>query len=221
MRTRVVADADVAAREAAQLVERAAESAIAERGRFNLAVSGGTTPWQMLELLSESELNWADISLFQVDERVAPTGSPDRNLTHLILTLPLQCQAAIRPMPVGAEDLVAAAEGYEYSLPDRFDLVHLGLGPDGHIASLVPDDPILDVVDHQVAITEGEYQGTRRMSLTYKPINRARQVMFLVTGEGKEEALAKLIEGDESIPAGRVENPETTLITNIDIGGSK
>jgi len=215
LNTRVVDDAEAAAVEAARIVELTAEAAIADRGRFNFAVSGGTTPWRMLELLSESRLNWSKTSLFQVDERIAPTGSPDRNLTHLVLTLPLVCQAAIRPMPVGADDLVTAAAGYEYSLPDRFDLVHLGLGPDGHTASLVPGDPVLDVKDRQVAITRGEYQGTRRMSLTYKAIDRARRVMFLVTGEGKEDALARLLAGDPSIPAGRVSNPETTVVTDI------
>ncbi|MCB0830004.1 MAG: 6-phosphogluconolactonase [Solirubrobacterales bacterium] len=216
MVSRVVADAEAAAVEAARIVEMVAGAAIADRGRFNFAVSGGKTPWRMLELLADGNLDWTRTSLFQVDERVAPTGSPERNLTHLVLTLPLVCQAAIRPMPVGADDLATAASGYEYSLPDRFDLIHLGLGPDGHTASLVPDDPILEVADRQVAVTTGEYQGTRRMSLTYKAIDRARQILFLVTGEGKEDALSRLIAGDESIPAGRVKNPHITLVTDID-----
>lgn len=220
MVSRVVPDAEAAAVEAARIVEMVADTAIADRGRFNFAVSGGKTPWRMLELLAGSDLNWSKTSLFQVDERIAPTGSMQRNLTHLVLTLPLVCQAAIRPMPVGADDLVTAASGYEYSLPDRFDLIHLGLGPDGHTASLVPGDRILDVADRQVAVTSGEYQGTRRMSLTYKTLNRARQILFLVTGEGKEEALGKLIAADESIPAGRIENPNTTLITDIDHTGA-
>ena len=215
MVTRVVEDDEAAAAEAARVIVMIADAAIADRGRFNFAVSGGKTPWRMLELLSESDLNWSKTSLFQVDERIAPTGSMQRNLTHLVLTLPLICQAAIRPMPVGADDLPTAASGYEYSLPDRFDLIHLGMGPDGHTASLVPGDPILDVTDRQVAITSGEYQGTHRMSLTYKAINRARQIMFLVTGEGKEEALSKMIAGDESVPSGRIENPNITLITDI------
>jgi len=215
--TRLVADDEEAAVEAARVVEMAADAAIADRGRFNFAVSGGRTPWRMLELLAESSLNWGLTSLFQVDERIAPTGSPERNLTHLVLTLPLVCQAAIRPMPVGADDLTSAASGYEYSLPDRFDLIHLGMGPDGHTASLVPDDPILEVEDRQVALTSGEYQGTRRMSLTYKAIDRARQILFLVTGEGKEGALSKLVAGDPGIPAGRVANPNVKLITDIEI----
>jgi 6-phosphogluconolactonase len=219
--SRAVADAEAAAVEAARLVEAAASAAIADRGRFNFAVSGGKTPWRMLELLAESDLNWTRTSLFQVDERIAPTGSMQRNLTHLVLTLPLVCQAAIRPMPVGADDLATAASGYEYSLPDRFDLVHLGLGPDGHTASLVPGDPILEVADRQVAITTGDYQGTRRMSLTYKALNRARQIMFLITGEGKEDALSKLVEGDPGIPAGRIENPNVTLITDLELSDAE
>lgn len=220
MISRVVANAEDAAVEAARIVEMIAHAAIADRGRFNFAVSGGKTPWRMLELLAESDLNWTRTSLFQVDERIAPTGSMQRNLTHLVLTLPLVCQAAIRPMPVGADDLATAASGYEYSLPDRFDLVHLGLGPDGHTASLVPDDEILEITDRQVAVTTGEYQGTRRMSLTYKALSRARQILFLVTGEGKEEALTKLLAADRSIPAGRVENSNMTLITDIDGAGA-
>jgi 6-phosphogluconolactonase len=85
----------------------------------------------------------------------------------------------------------------------------------------VPDDPILEVTDRQVAITAGEYQGTRRMSLTYKAIDRARQIMFLVTGEGKEGALSKLEAGDPSVPAGRISNPNITLITDIALSGTE
>jgi len=213
--TRIVADAEAAAAEAARVVRAAAARAIAARGRFNFAVSGGRSPWRMLEMLADDGLDWSRTALFQVDERIAPTGSPERNLTQMVLTLPLVCQAAIRPMPVGAADLPTATADYEYSLPERFDLVHLGLGADGHTASLVPGDPILDTDDRQVAFTRGEYQGTRRMSLTFKAINGARQILFLVTGEGKEDALAKLIAGDQSIPAGRVVNPDITVVTDI------
>lgn len=215
MTTRIVADAEAAAAEAARVVRVAAARAIAARGRFNFAVSGGRSPWRMLEMLADDGLDWSRTALFQVDERIAPTGSPERNLTQMVLTLPLVCQAAIRPMPVGAADLPTATADYEYSLPERFDLVHLGLGADGHTASLVPGDPILDTDDRQVAFTRGEYQGTRRMSLTFKAINGARQILFLVTGEGKEDALAKLIAGDQSIPAGRVVNPDITVVTDI------
>ena len=215
MVTKPVADAEEAAQEAARIVEMTAQAAIAERGIFNFAVSGGHTPWRMLEILSEGTLPWSKTSLFQVDERIAPTGSAERNLTHLVLSLPLMCQAAIRPMPVGAEDLETAARSYEYSLPDRFDLIHLGMGPDGHTASLVPGDRILEVTDRRVAITNGEYQGTRRMSLTYPVLNDARKILFLITGDGKEDAMSRLLAGDESIPAGRVENSNMLTVTDL------
>lgn len=212
-----VADPEAAAQEAARIIEEASAAAIRERGRFNMAVSGGKTPWRTLEILADSSLSWSRTSLFQVDERIAPTGSPERNLTHLVLSLPLVCQAAIRPMPVGADDLYTAAAGYEYSLPDRFDLIHLGLGPDGHTASLVPGDGVLEVSDRAVALTDGEYQGTRRMTLTYPPLNRARKILFLVTGEEKRDALSRLLAGDRTIPAGRVENPDMLTVTDLDL----
>ncbi len=216
MLTRTVADADVAAREAAAFIELSAAAAIAERGRFNFAVSGGKTPWKTLELLAEGSMEWSKTYLFQVDERIAPTGSPERNLTHLVLSLPLVCQAAIRPMPVGEDDLETAAAAYAYSLPESLDLVHLGLGPDGHTASLVPGDPVLEVQDRDVALTSGEYQGTRRMTLTYPAIDRAAKILFLVTGDGKEDALGRLLAGDESIPAGRVRGDDIFTITDIE-----
>ena len=215
MVTKSVADAEAAAGEAARVIEIAAAAAINDRGSFSLAVSGGKTPWRTLEILADSSMNWSKTSLFQVDERIAPTGSPERNLTHLVLSLPLMCQAAIRPMPVGAEDLETAAQSYEYSLPGQFDLIHLGLGPDGHTASLVPGDPVLDVTDRGVALTGGEYQGTRRMTLTYPVLNAARKILFLVTGDGKEDALKKLIAADPSIPAGRVENSNMLTVTDL------
>lgn len=217
MQTKLVGSPEEAAAEAARVVEIAGQNAIRERGRFDFAISGGTTPWKMLELLAGSRLQWSKTSLFQVDERVAPSGSPDRNLTRIVLTLPLDCQASIRPMPVGSEDLDAACQVYDFSLPDRFDLIHLGLGPDGHTASLVPDDPVLEVTDRRVAMTGHEYEGTRRMTLTYPALDAARRILYLVTGEGKDEALSRLIAGDRSIPAGRIENREALLVTDREI----
>jgi 6-phosphogluconolactonase len=210
-----VEDPEEAASRAAALVERAAAEAIAARGRFNFAVSGGSSPWRMFELLSDGALDWSRTSMFQVDERIAPTGSPERNLTHLVLSLPLACQSAIRPMPVGAEDLQAAAGEYEYSLPERLDLVHLGLGPDGHTASLVPGDPVLDVTDRSVALTGGEYQGRRRMTLTYPALDNARRIFFLVLGADKRDALDRLLDRDPKIPAGRVAGEDIVVITDI------
>jgi 6-phosphogluconolactonase len=168
----------------------------------------------MLELLADEGLPWEATEIFQADERVAPAGSEARNLTQLILSLPLERQCAIRPMPVGDGDLDAAAARYERSLPQRLDLVHLGLGPDGHTASLVPGDPVLEVTDRRVALTEGEYQGHRRMTLTYPALADARRVLWLVTGDDKGEPLARLLRGDASIPAGRVAASEALVIAD-------
>jgi 6-phosphogluconolactonase/glucosamine-6-phosphate isomerase/deaminase len=123
-------------------------------------------------------------------------------------------QAMLRPMPVTQRDLEQAAHDYENALPDRLDLVHLGLGPDGHTASLVPGDSVLEVDDRRVALTGGEYQGHRRMTLTYPAIDGARQILWLVTGAEKREPLAQLLAGDESIPAGRVRNENMVVVAD-------
>ena len=222
MKFEVFKDAGSVAREAAAAIAADARAAIAARGRFTLAVSGGHTPWIMLRALAEEDVPWAGVHVFQVDERVAPAGDPDRNLTHLQESL-LQ-YAPLRPeqmhaMPVEAEDLQAAAAEYVLTLrevagsPPMLDLVHLGLGPDGHTASLVPGDAVLDVADKDVALT-GVYQGRRRMTLTYPAINRARRVLWVVTGGEKVEMLRRLREGDASIPAGRVQREQALLLAD-------
>ena len=209
-----VVDAEAAARRAADLIARAGREAVAARGKFAVALSGGRTPWRMLELLASSDLDWGRARAYQVDERVAPPGSDARNLTHLVLALPLELQASLRPMPVDADDLTAAADRYAADLPAPLDVVHLGLGPDGHTASLVPGDPVLEVADRPVGLTAGEYQGHRRMTLTYPAINAARRILFLVTGADKREALARLLAGDRGIPAGRVERQRTLIVAD-------
>lgn len=214
-RLEVVADERAAARRAAELIAAAGADAAAARGPFALAMSGGRTPWAMLAQLGELEqMPWGNTELFQVDERIASPGSEDRNLTHMVLGLSMDHQAALRPMPVTQRDLEAAARDYESSLPERLDLVHLGLGPDGHTASLVPGDPVLEVDNRRVALTESSYQGHRRMTLTYPALAGARQIVWLVTGAEKREPLAKLLAGDRSIPAGRVENPEMVVVAD-------
>jgi 6-phosphogluconolactonase len=219
LREEVVADAEAAALRGAELIANAAGAAIEASGSFSLAVSGGHAPWRMFELLGTHELDWDSIDIFQVDERIAATGDPDRNLTHLLESLPPDGAARVRPMPVNDDDdLDAAAARYAEELPAALDLVHLGLGPDGHTASLIPDDPVLEVNDRRVALT-GEYQGRRRMTLTYPVIEAARLVLWLVTGSDKAEALAKLRAGDSSIPAGRVRASEATLVASAEAIG--
>jgi len=203
----ILPDADAVAERGASFVAGQAATAVAARGGFTLAVSGGRTPWAMVAHLA-GRMPWERIAVFQVDERVAPDDDPDRNLTHLLRSLPVG--ADVHAMPVGAPDLDAAAATYAAELPGVFDLVHLGLGPDGHTASLVPGDPVLDVTDRDVALTR-RYQGRRRMTLTYRVLNRARRVLWLVTGEDKADALRRLRAGDRSIPAGRV-SPDGALI---------
>jgi len=219
MKIEIFADADSVAREAASLIAVAARAAVAERGRFIMAVSGGHTPWVMLRNVTREEVPWDKVHLAQVDERVAPPGHPDRNLTHLQESLlehaPLPPEQ-IYAMPVESVELESAAKQYAATLakiagsPPVLDLVHLGLGPDGHTASLVPGDAVLEVNDADVAVT-GIYQGRRRMTLTYPIINRARRVLWLVTGSEKAGMLARLREGDPSIPAGRI-NQERALV---------
>jgi len=212
MKIRVFADVDSVAQAAATFIAGEARAAMAARGRFVVSVSGGHTPWLMLRALAFEEVPWDAVHVVQVDERVAPAGDPDRNLTHLRESLlpnaPFPPEH-IHAMPVESQDLKAAVAQYERTLreiagsPPVLDLVHLGLGVDGHTASLVPGDPVLDVTDADVALTSA-YQGRRRMTLAYPVLNRARRVLWLVTGQEKASALRRLWTGDVSIPAGRV-----------------
>jgi 6-phosphogluconolactonase len=210
--TQVAPDANALAAMAASYVVSLAKAAVVARGRFTFAVSGGRTPWAMFEALRAEYMPWAEVELFQVDERVAPDGDPDRNLTHLRQSIG-DVPAQVRPMPVNDPDLDAAAAAYAEVLPERFDLVHLGLGPDGHTASLVPGDPVLQVTDKLVAVTK-PYQGHQRMTLTYPGLARAAQLLWLVTGPDKRDAMAKLLAGDESIPAGRVRASRSLIMAD-------
>jgi len=205
-------DAEAAAKAGAKFIAAQAREAVASHGRFVMAVSGCHVPWQMFRLLTNESMPCENVHLVQVDERVAPAGDQDRNLTHLreslLSQVPLPSEQ-VHAMPVGENDLEAAAASYASLLrqiagsPPVLDLVHLGLGPDGHTASLVPGDPVLDVTDRDVAVT-GVYQKRRRMTLTYPILNRARCILWLVNGPEKTEMLQRLLTGDQSIPAGRI-----------------
>ena len=222
MKIEIFRDADAVAQKAAEIIATESRAAVKARGRFIVAVSGGHTPWQMLRALAEEEVPWKDMHVVQVDERVAPAGDPDRNLTHLRESLlqhaPLRSEQ-IHAMPVESPDLEAAAKRYAAALqeiagsPPVLDLVHLGLGPDGHTASLVPGDPVLNVTDSDVALT-GVYQGRRRMTLTYPILNRARRILWLVTGKDKIFALGRLREGDPTMPAGRIQAANALVLAD-------
>ena len=213
-------DADAVAQRAAAFVADAARQCVGERNRFVFAVSGGRTPWKMLRALAGEDVPWEHVRVAQVDERVAPEGRSDRNLTHLRESLlPHLSPEHIYPMPVGESDLMAAASSYARLLEDLagsppvLDLVHLGLGPDGHTASLIPGDRVLEVRDRDVSVTD-VYQGRQRMTLTYPALNRARQLLWLVTGADKADTLPRLRDGDEGIPAGQVASDKAVVIAD-------
>ena len=223
MDIRILDDAPAVAREAARFLVEAGDRAIAARGRFSLALSGGSTPWQMLRSLEAGDLPWEQVDIFQVDERVAPAGGDERNLTHLesslVARVPIP-SAQVHAMPVEAQDLERAARDYAARLaartgePATLDVVHLGMGADGHTASLVPGDAVLDVTGADVAVTAAPYQGQRRMTLTFPALNRAHTVLWLLTGAGKADMLRRLRDGDTSIPAGRVSRRQALVFAD-------
>jgi 6-phosphogluconolactonase len=222
MNIQALAGSAAVAKMAAKVIAAEALAAVHLRGRFVMAISGGRTPWQMLCVLTEEPVPWKNVHIMQVDERVAPVGDPDRNLTQLKESLiehaPLPPEQ-IHAMPVEEQDLEAAAANYARLLqqiagsPPVLDLVHLGLGPDGHTASLVPGDPVLDVTDRDVALT-GIYQQRKRMTMTYPILNRSRRILWLVTGPDKAQMLARLQNGDASIPAGRVRQEQALVLAD-------
>ncbi len=223
MQVETLADDNAVAQRAAAFIAERARAAVRERGQFTLAVSGGRTPWAMLRALAGEDVPWAQLQLFQVDERMAPAGDAVRNLTNIqasLLDHAALPAAQVHAMPVEAADLDAAAAEYARTLqrvcgvPAVLDLVHLGLGPDGHTASLVPGDASLDVVDTDVTLS-GPYQGHRRMTLTYPVLNRARMVLWLANGAEKREMVARLRAGDTGIPAGRVQSTNAWLLGDV------
>jgi 6-phosphogluconolactonase len=212
-RLEVFDDLEAVHRRGAEVIAEAVRGAVGERGSCGLAVSGGRDPWPMFSQLEDLIEDWTKVAIYQVDERVAPPGSDERNLTHLVESLSIGAQGSIKPMPVNDDDLEAAADRYAAQLPDGpLDIAHLGIGPDGHTASLVPGDPVLEVTDKRVAVTSGEYQGVRRMTLTYPEINGIRKLLWVVTGDEKVDALKKLIAQDPSTPSGAMRPEGESLI---------
>jgi len=227
MKTHIFPDADAVAKGAATIIAEEARKAVAARGRFVMAVSGGKTPWQMLRDLAHEEVPWASVHIVQVDERIAPAGDPDRNLTHLRESLlshaPIPPEQ-IHAMPVEAADPERACLDYTGVLnslcgaPPVLDLIHLGLGPDGHTASLIPGDSVCQVLDREIALT-GVYQNRRRMTLTYPVINRARAILWVVTGGEKAPMVPRLLAGDPGIPAGPIAQQNATLLLDAPAAG--
>lgn len=221
MKVELLADSEELRARAADEFAARIRAGVAGQGRFVLAVSGGTEPWAAFRLLATLDVPWHALHVVQVDERVAPAGDAQRNWTHLEANLlsrvPIP-RAQVHPMPVEEAPSMEAAARYARSLesiagsPPVLDLIHLGLGDDGHTASLVPGDPVLDVADVDVAVT-GTYRGLRRMTLTFPIIDRARAILWLVGGEGKTRALQALLAGDARVPAGRIRQDCALLLT--------
>jgi 6-phosphogluconolactonase len=218
MQTEILPDEDAVARRAAAWIAAEVRATVAERGSCTLAVSGGKTPWAMLRALADEVVPWEELHLLQIDERVAPDGDPARNLTNILECLGSKiAKGNLHPMPVGIADLDVAAAHYAATLneiaADRLDIAHLGLGPDGHTASLIPGDPVLGVKDRDVAPT-GVYQGHRRLTMTYPAIDRAGKILWLATGASKTVMLRRLLDHDPSIPAGRVAHANALVLAD-------
>ena len=209
MRERVVPGDDMAAaRWAAGRMADLLSAAVQARGRASLALSGGRSPWAMMEDLFARDLPWDHVDILQVDERVAPDGDEQRNWTRiagLLAGSPAQAARA-HPMRVadGADAAVRDYLGVLAGLDGPIDVVQLGLGDDGHTASLAPGDPVLEVTDAPVAATAAPFNGTVRVTLTYPALDAAREVLWLVTGAAKAAMAERLEQGDPAIPAGRV-----------------
>jgi 6-phosphogluconolactonase len=222
MKIEVRADPQTVAARAAELVAEHARAAVKARGQFTFAVSGGHTPWVMMAELAHEDVPWNAVHVLQVDERVAPADSDQRNYKHLRESLlshvPLPPDQ-LHAMPVEAADLPAAAADYARTLeslggsPPVLDLIHLGLGPDGHTASLIPGDPVLEVGDAWVGLT-GVYQGCHRMTVTYPVLDHARCLLWLVAGAEKVDALSRLKRHDQTIPGGRVRRDNAIVVAD-------
>lgn len=205
-------DPETACLEAARSMTRTLEAVLRERDQAVLAVSGGSTPWPMLATFFKSPLPWPRIHLFQVDERLVSPKSPERNWSHLVPLLPpgIQCHPVPSDPSAQGDDL---ARLYEAELirisgnPPRIDLIHLGLGGDGHTASLAPGHAVLAIEDRWVA-SVGAFHGEARLTLTRPTLNRAVHRLWLACGSDKQEALARWIARDPAIPAGRVGSRE-------------
>ncbi len=228
MRLVVAQTPHLAATLAARFIARRLRRALAAREQATLALSGGTTGVALFAELARLPLDWSRLQVLQVDERVAPAGSPARNLTAIAGALvgPGRLAAArLQAMPVEAPDGTAAALQYAATLarlagtPPVIDVVHLGLGADGHTASLFPGDPALDASEASV-VAVGTHAGFARITLTLPVINAARSIVWLVTGAGKADVLARLMQRGWPAPAGRVARREAVVYADRSAHGA-
>lgn len=224
MKVRTEADARQAAAAAAAHIAGRARDVVAARRRFALGVSGGSSPLPMFDALADSDVPWEFVHLYQVDERLVRADSAQRNFAAIRerlldrVTIPPR---QVHPMPVEQDDAHAAAADYAETLArtlgpgGSLDLVHLGLGADGHTASLLPGDPALE--EAAAVIVSQAYQGARRLSLSAAVLSAAHERVWLVTGADKHDALARLLRGDPAIPAGRLDRRRSIVFTDLSV----
>jgi 6-phosphogluconolactonase len=195
-----------AAAAAAERIAGLLRAAVAGRGRATMALSGGTTPRDMIRLLARLDVPWASVDVFQVDERVVDLADPDRNWLIFSPLAAIATDSRLHPMPVEHADGDERYRGVlrqAAGVPVTLDVVHLGLGTDGHTASLVPGDPAVDVTDREVSWST-PYRGHRRMTLTVPVLRQARHQIWLVIGSDKADRLGRLVKGRDDGPAARV-----------------
>jgi 6-phosphogluconolactonase/glucosamine-6-phosphate isomerase/deaminase len=197
---------DVPATVAADRIAFRLRDAVRRRGRASVAVSGGSTAPPMIDVLAATSLPWSSIGVWQVDERIAPDGDPARNAGQLAPFDSLACD--VNRMPVADADLRAATWRYAAGLPTRFDVVHLGIGTDGHTASWPPDRPEVRSSPRSVELVE-MFNGHPRMTLTRRVVNGARSRVVLAMGAAKRPVVERWLLEDPSLPITAVRRTST------------
>ncbi|MEX2122559.1 MAG: 6-phosphogluconolactonase [Woeseia sp.] len=225
MKWQASADAAGAAQAAAEFIARRLTLAIEARARATLAISGGRSPWKMFECLAGHGVEWSAVHVFQVDERIVPVDHAERNWKRF-LESPLSRRirdANRHPMPVAMvekEDAELAIGDYSRTLndfagaPPVLDVVHLGIGADGHTASLFADDAPLHDTRHWVGVSR-RHEGHRRLTLTLPVLNRAQSVVWFAVGASRRAVLARLHAGDPEIPASHVQRERAVCFTDL------
>jgi 6-phosphogluconolactonase len=216
-------DVAAAERAASRYLAMRLGEATRERGRATFAISGGRTPWGLFGQLASQDVDWGAVHLFQVDERIAP-GHPEASNWERFRANPLAQRipdTQQHAMPVWIDDAQAAARHYETTLisgtgePPTLDVVHLGIGADGHTASLFADDPLSQESGRWVGVSR-IHERYRRLTLTLPTLNRARCVVWFATGAERRNALTRLAAGDPSIPASLVQRDRATCFVDAE-----